>query len=40
MEGPDIPGPKIWTELNKKSEAKIIGHLQKLEVKDNPYIHT
>jgi len=31
MEGPDIPGPKIWTDLNRKSEAKIIGHLKKLE---------
>merc|ERR1719186_238251 len=31
MEGPDIPGPKIWIDLNRKSEAKIIGHLKKLE---------
>ena len=36
MEGPDIPGPEIWIELNRKSEVKIIGHLKKLEVKDHP----
>ena len=37
MEGPEIPGPKIWKELSRKSEAKIIGHLKKLEVKSSPY---
>eukprot|EP00092_Neocalanus_flemingeri_P037642 GFUD01040979.1.p1 GENE.GFUD01040979.1~~GFUD01040979.1.p1 ORF type:complete len:965 (+),score=307.98 GFUD01040979.1:49-2895(+) len=29
MEGPDIPGPKVWLDLNRKCEAKIIAFLNK-----------
>ena len=32
MEGPDVEGPKVWVELNKKSEIKIIGLIKKHEV--------
>jgi len=31
MEGPDVEGPKVWVELNKKCEIKIIGLIQKNE---------
>jgi len=29
MEGPDIPGPKVWLDLNRKCETKIISFLNK-----------
>ena len=32
MEGPEIQGPKVWLDLNRKSEAKIISFLEKNEV--------
>lgn len=32
MEGPDVEGPKVWVELNKKCEIKIIGLIKKNEV--------
>lgn len=28
MEGPDIPGPKVWLDLNRKCEAKVIGVIE------------
>ena len=32
MEGPEIAGPPVWLELNKKNEAKIIGFIVKNKV--------
>ena len=32
MEGPEIAGPPVWLELNKKNEAKIIGFISKNKV--------
>ena len=29
MEGPEIAGPPVWLELNKKNETKIIGFIAK-----------
>jgi len=29
MEGPEIEGPKVWIDLNKKCEAKVIGFINK-----------
>eukprot|EP00092_Neocalanus_flemingeri_P031247 GFUD01033940.1.p1 GENE.GFUD01033940.1~~GFUD01033940.1.p1 ORF type:complete len:1019 (-),score=263.31 GFUD01033940.1:103-3159(-) len=31
LEGPDIPGPKIWIDLNRKCEKKVIGFINSLE---------
>jgi len=31
MEGPDVEGPRVWVELNKKCEIKIIGLIKKNE---------
>ena len=32
MEGPDIPGPKVWLDLNRKCEAKVIAFRLKNKV--------
>ena len=29
MEGPEIAGPKVWLDLNRKCEAKIIAFINK-----------
>ena len=29
MEGPEIAGPKVWLDLNRKCEAKIIALINK-----------
>ena len=34
MEGPDIDGPKVWIDLNRKCEAKIIAFNDRNKVKD------
>ena len=33
MEGPEIQGPKVWLDLNRKSEAKIISFFEKNKVR-------
>ena len=38
MEGPDIPGPKIWLNLNRKSEQKIINHINILQVSSSLFM--
>ena len=29
MEGPEIAGPKVWLDLNRKCQAKIIAFINK-----------
>eukprot|EP00092_Neocalanus_flemingeri_P028413 GFUD01030851.1.p1 GENE.GFUD01030851.1~~GFUD01030851.1.p1 ORF type:complete len:1023 (+),score=284.53 GFUD01030851.1:60-3128(+) len=31
LEGPEIPGPKVWIDLNRKCEKKVIGFINNLE---------
>ena len=33
MEGPEIAGPKVWIDLNKKCEVKIINFINKNKVR-------
>ena len=35
MEGPEISGPKIWLDLNKKGEAKVLDLMRKNEERFN-----
>ena len=32
MEGPDLSGPSVWVDLNKKNSDKIIGFISKNKV--------
>ena len=36
MEGPDLSGPSVWVDLNKKNGDKIIGFISKNKVPQKP----
>ena len=36
MEGPDLSGPSVWVDLNKKNGDKIVGFISKNKV-PKPY---
>ena len=37
MEGPDLSGPSVWVDLNKKNGDKIIGFIFKNKVPQKLY---
>ena len=37
MEGPDLSGPSVWVDLNKKNGDKIIGFISKNKVPQKLY---
>ena len=36
MEGPEVLGPLVWVDLNKKNGDKIIGFISKNKVTEMP----